>query len=301
MNFLDLFSGIGGFRLGAKWAGLEFKNEFHSDIEEFPNKVYAKHFPNSIQLGDIRNINGHGLKKEYGSDWITTGGFPCQDISIAGKGAGLSGSRSGLWFEMQRIISELQPRYAIMENVPALTFRGLDRVLGSLADIGYDAEWTVISARDIGASHLRKRIWIVAYTNQNGFNANSKPGSLGTSIYQQSTRPIDAHQTRRIDSISSTENNVPNPHEIGWEVWPGNQDGGKESERGRQTIGSKNRSISEMFQAYNGHLQWQRTFEPEFVRVVDGIPNQLDRIGSCGNSIVPQIAELIFRLCELNK
>jgi DNA (cytosine-5)-methyltransferase 1 len=240
-NFLDLFSGIGGFRLGAQWAGMEFENEFHSDIEKFPNKVYAKHFPSSIQLGDVTKIETARLV-EYGTDWIITGGFPCQDISIAGKGAGLDGERSGLWFEMQRIISELQPRYAIMENVPALTFRGLDRVLGSLADIGYDASWTIISARDIGASHLRKRIWIIAYPEQR----NDKELEIQqTTLHSEITEPPN----RFMYALN---------HILG-QATKSNCDG-------------------------NGN----------------GLPNQLDRIGACGNSIVPEIAKILFELCEKN-
>lgn len=279
MNFLDLFSGIGGFRLGAQWAGMNFENEFHSDIEEYPNKVYAKHFPNSIQLGDVAKINGHQLKKQYGNEWIITGGFPCQDISIAGKGAGLSGSRSGLWFEMQRIIGELRPRYAIMENVPALTFRGLDRVLGSLADIGYDAEWTVISARDIGAPHLRKRIWIIVYpSKQQSTVCDSEPSEQGQIEFGR----------------VGCKDELPNTSQVGRR----GRDSQERRTRETESIGPQDGQLAKMVQANNGHLQWQRTFEPEFVRVVDGIPNQLDRIGACGNSIVPQIAELIFKLCE---
>jgi len=283
VNFLDLFSGIGGFRLGAEWAEMKFENELHSDIEEFANKVYAKHFPNSIQLGDVAKINGHQLKKQYGNEWIITGGFPCQDISLAGKGAGLSGSRSGLWFEMQRIIGELQPRYAIMENVPALTFRGLDRVLGSLADIGYDAEWTVISARDIGAPHLRKRIWIIAYpSKQQSTVCDSEPSEQGQIEFGR----------------MGSKDELPNTDEIRHDGRHSKGDCKPKGTDWNEKVRCENWSLPQMVQANNGHLQWQRTFEPEFVRVVDGIPNQLDRIGACGNSIVPQIAELIFRLCE---
>lgn len=165
-NFCDLFSGIGGFRLAAEWAGYNFKHEFHSDIDTYANKVYAKHFPNSIQLGDITKINWHEVKEKYKGEWIVTGGFPCQDISIAGKGAGLAGSRSGLWFEMQKAISILRPRFVIAENVGALTFRGLDAVLLSLAEIGYDVEWQDIRASDVGAPHRRERIWLIAYAHE---------------------------------------------------------------------------------------------------------------------------------------
>ena len=161
-NYIDLFSGIGGFRLGAEWAGMKFDNEFHSDIDDYANKVYALRFPKSIQLGDITKIDTEKLKRYYPGEWIITGGFPCQDISIAGKGAGITGARSGLWFEMWRLIRDLRPRFAIMENVGMLVHRGLREVLGSLAEIGYDAEWNDIWASDLGALHCRPRIWIIA-------------------------------------------------------------------------------------------------------------------------------------------
>jgi DNA (cytosine-5)-methyltransferase 1 len=141
--------------------GLRFDAHYYSEVDDYAIRVYQQRFPDAIGLGDIRAIHGADLPR---GDWIISGGFPCQDISVAGKGAGLAGSRSGLWFEYARLISELRPRYAIMENVGALSFRGLDAVLGSLAEIGYDAEWQDIRASDVGAPR-RERLWIVAYPN----------------------------------------------------------------------------------------------------------------------------------------
>jgi DNA (cytosine-5)-methyltransferase 1 len=167
-NYLDLFSGIGGFAFAAYMAGMKFKNHLCSDIEPWCQKLYKLRFPDSVQLGDITKIDTSELIETYGTEWIITGGFPCQDISIAGKGKGLidengNTTRSGLWFEYWRIIRDLRPRFAIMENVAALTFRGLDAVLGSLAEIKYDCEWQNIRASDVGAPHRRERIWIIAY------------------------------------------------------------------------------------------------------------------------------------------
>lgn len=186
-HFLDLFSGIGGFALGAYWAGLRFDNHFYSEIDEYAIRVYQQRFPDAVGLGDITKIDG--AKLPHG-EWIISGGFPCQDISVAGKGAGLAGKRSGLWFEYARLIGELRPRYAIMENVGALTFRGLDAVLGSLAEIGYDAEWQDIRASDVGAPHRRERIWIVAYPMRDGRDEwraecerfGGRTSSIGTSM-----------------------------------------------------------------------------------------------------------------------
>jgi DNA (cytosine-5)-methyltransferase 1 len=162
-NYLDLFSGIGGFSLAARWAGLDIANHYHSDISEFGNKVYRRHFPGAISLGDIRGIDGRQLKKDSKEPWIICGGFPCQDISTAGSQRGITGSRSGLWWEMHRIIDELRPEAVLIENVSALRNKGLERVLFSLASIGFDAEWETVSAAEAGAPHLRKRVWIAAY------------------------------------------------------------------------------------------------------------------------------------------
>jgi DNA (cytosine-5)-methyltransferase 1 len=172
--FLDLFAGIGGFALGAQWAGMHFDGHYFSEVDDYAIRTYQRRFPDAIPLGDIRGIRASDLPP---GDWIIAGGFPCQDISLAGKGAGLEGARSGLWFEYARIIGELRPRFAIMENVGALVSRGLDRVLGSLAALGYDAEWQDIRASDVGAPHRRERIWIVAYPMRDGWG--SEEGAAG--------------------------------------------------------------------------------------------------------------------------
>lgn len=164
--YLDLFAGIGGFALGAYWAGMEFDGHYFSEVDPYAISVYQKRFPDAVCLGDVRSIGG-GSQLPHG-DWFFSGGFPCQDISIAGKGAGLEGSRSGLWFEYARLIGELRPKYALIENVGALAVRGLQQVLCSLADVGYNAVWQDIRACDLGAPHRRERIWIVAYPESDG-------------------------------------------------------------------------------------------------------------------------------------
>lgn len=166
MNYLDLFSGIGGFALAAQWAGFEFEHHFISEIDEYANRVYARHFPRAVQLGDVKRIKAKELRGQYDGPWLVTGGYPCQDLSTAGKQAGIMrGKRSNLWFEMHRIIDELRPEAILVENVPALSYQGLDRCLFCLAASGYDAEWQTISAASTGAPHIRERLWIVAYPN----------------------------------------------------------------------------------------------------------------------------------------
>lgn len=155
----SLFSGIGGIELGLEMTG-GFRTLWHSEIEPYACEVLAKHWPGVPNLGDITKINWNEIDRPD----VICGGFPCQDISVAGKGAGIAeGTRSGLWFEFRRAIGVLRPRYVIIENVSALVIRGLDIVLADLAQAGYDAEWADIRAADVGAPHRRERIFIVAY------------------------------------------------------------------------------------------------------------------------------------------
>ncbi len=164
LNMLDLFAGIGGFALGARLAGVPVVSHFYSEIDPYAQQVYTKNFPTATALGDVRSIDGQQLRRAHPGRWLLCGGFPCQDLSYSGFRRGIAaGQRSGLWWEMHRVIRELQPDLVIAENVPGLQDRGLDRVLLSLADIGFDAEWDVVSAAEVGAPHLRKRLWIVAY------------------------------------------------------------------------------------------------------------------------------------------
>ena len=164
MNVLDLFSGIGGFSLGLERAGM--RTVAFCEIEPYCRAVLAKRWPGVPCYGDIRELTAARLDADGIAVDVICGGFPCQDISFAGKGAGLAGARSGLWGEYRRLISELEPRWVVVENVSALLSRGLGDVLGNLAKIGYDAEWHCIPAAYVGAPHRRDRIWIVAYPSR---------------------------------------------------------------------------------------------------------------------------------------
>lgn len=362
MNMLDLFSGIGGFRLGAELAGMKFDKTYHSDIDEYANKVYAKHWPESVQLGDITKIDFEELKD--GNEFIVTGGFPCQDISIAGRGAGIEGSRSGLWSEMFRAIRILRPKFAIIENVSAITFRGLDRVLTDLAEIGMSAEWQDLRASDMGAPQKRERIWVVAYSGQqpegmqsNGFDnkwQQCKEKKFGTSerdrftnsrqnvAYSTSDRRTgqrgDATVKERLQQKSrdawklegrfkGCSTNVADSLHSGLQTQRAEQQTtgttGKSSEISNAKIERMERSWEErdaiieedgrkkIFMCSNkrdgSYKQWAA--EPHVGMLVDGLPPDLDRfkgrltndkyerknqLRCLGNSIVPQIAELLF-------
>lgn len=162
LSLLDLFSGIGAFSLGLEATGL-FRTAAFCEIEKYPRAVLKRHWPEVPCYDDVRNISAARLASDGLQIDAICGGFPCQDISLAGKGAGLDGERSGLWSEIARLVGELEPRFLIVENVSALLGRGLDRVLRDLAALGYDAEWHCIPASYVGLRHLRDRIWIVAY------------------------------------------------------------------------------------------------------------------------------------------
>jgi len=153
----SLFAGIGGFDLGFERAGFEIA--WQVEINEWCRGVLRKHFLKAERFDDVRTVGSYNLRPVD----VLAGGFPCQDISSAGRMAGIDGERSGLWSEYARIIGELRPRFVVVENVAALLERGMGRVLGDLASLGYDAEWEVVSACAVGAPHMRKRVWIVAY------------------------------------------------------------------------------------------------------------------------------------------
>lgn len=161
-KLLDLFSGIGGFSLGLERSGA-FKTVAFCEIESFPRAVLKKHWPHVPQYNDVRKLTAARLAADGIEVDAICGGFPCQDVSLAGRRAGLAGKRSGLWVEFARLISELRPRIVIVENTPGLLSKGMGTVLGDLAAIGFDAEWHCLPASALGARHKRNRVWIVAY------------------------------------------------------------------------------------------------------------------------------------------
>ena len=272
LRVLDLFSGIGGFSLGLERTG-GFETVAFCEIEPFPRRVLAKHWPEVPCYEDVRTLTGARLAADgiAGID-VITGGFPCQDLSVAGRRAGLGeGTRSGLWSEIVRLIGELRPRYVIVENVANLLSgpserRGgwFGRVLGDLAEIGFDAVWDCLPAGNLGAPHERDRVWLVAYSSGQGLeglrsafgNAPEIP-DLGCNIAR-----ANAAKIQRLHGIQHNWLCAEPDRVADWPAW--------------------------------GGQQWPET-EPLLCRVDDGLPDRVGRTAACGNAVVPQIPELIGR------
>jgi DNA (cytosine-5)-methyltransferase 1 len=354
MNVLDLFSGIGGFSLGLERAGMRTVAFCESD--EYCRAVLRRHWPDVPVWDDVRTLTFHegrlaadtikrrileatevcagregagilGSTNEHQCTPVyidvICGGFPCQDISVAGKGAGIAGERSILWKEFARIIGEVRPRYIIVENVAALLGRGLSVVLGDLAALGYDAEWHCIPACAVGAPHRRDRVWIVAYPGCGNGNARqwatSRSDQPGSNIYDQRCSEDVAHAARHVrgeQAQGGTE------WQRTWQcgqqsdvAYAGDQGQLQQSgivgeERGRVGNGCEDvayadgrrceqrdegkRSIPIINPQNNGQSDWWLT-EPDVGRVAHGVPARVDRLRALGNSLVPQIAEMIGR------
>lgn len=284
----SLFSGIGGFELGLERAIPNAKTIWQCEQNAFAQKVLKKHWPDVPIYDDIKEMK-HGSIDIVD---IICGGFPCQDISQAGKGKGIAnGERSGLWFEMLRIIDIVQPRIAIAENVTAITQkgRGMDIVISSLAKIGYDVEWIDVRASDEGAPHKRERIFFVAYPN--GFSDWRKHKTRILHNKERNTK----NNTKKIRSNgNATFRNICENND-GTRCEPTNTI----SERTQISIEGKHPSVK-MFgsesQERRVNTYWSKgTIESPICRVDDGISNRVDRLKALGNAIVPQCSETIGR------
>ena len=279
MRVLDLFSGIGGFSLGLEWAGME--TVAFCEIDEFCRKILNKHWPDVPQYNDVRTLT----KERLNNDGITNisvlcGGFPCQDISVAGNQAGISkNTRSGLWSECARLLGEIRPQYAIFENVTALlNGAGGDwfkRVLWDISKVGYDAEWHCIPASELGAYHHRDRVWIICYPNSTQRERRSLPGGVFKSQSEFNSRGGNGRTSENVaDTISQRQ-----PRQGQYE-----QSIFAEAFKNRQTVN-----------AFAGGTPDIWKTQSSLGRVADGVPNRSHRLKGLGNAVVPQVVELIGR------
>ena len=300
MTFGSLFAGIGGIDLGFERAGLECR--WQVEIDDYARKVLAKHWPKVHRHDDVRTWpNEHAEPVD-----IIAGGFPCQDISYAGKGAGLDGERSGLFYEVMRIVSVMGPRFVVLENVAALLTRGIDDVLGSLASLGYDAEWHCIPAAAVGAPHIRDRVFIVGYAA----SERQQRASLG------GTNQSDACEgSRNAEPSRRSEARVPralsDPIGERCDAWSRNVESQRHEEDGSQfdnsgEVPDANGKGLAKRQRQDPSGAWaycraqparsgQWLVEPAVGRVAHGVPRRVDRLRCLGNAVVPQVAEYVAR------
>ena len=244
MNELALFAGAGGGILGGHLLG--WRTVCAVEWEAYPASVLVarqndKVLPPFPIWDDVQTFDG---KPWRGIIDVVSGGFPCQDISAAGGGAGITGARSSMWGHMARIIGEVRPRYAFVENSPMLTTRGLGTVLRDLATMGYDAEWCVLGANDVGARHQRDRIWILAYSNsksnaQRGFDTSISEISRQRNIQQRrSGRNVNGiSQSASNEEMDSRQQDIFSHSEHDRNGWGKQQSKSIEEKNGRHSIG----------------------------------------------------------------
>ncbi len=334
MNELALFSGAGGGILGGRLLG--WLTVAAVELEKYPREILLQRQRDGILpcfpvWDDVRTFDGRPWK---GLVDVVSGGFPCQDISAAGKGAGIEGSRSGLWAEMHRIVCEVRPRYVFVENSPMLASRGLGRVLGDLAASGYDAAWMVLGAADVGAPHRRERIWILAADSErgdvfshselfgDGWREQQQEGvetaaggadgveSRGNVAYATSERlqeskrqPTDVpEQDEKRASDGASRNGQAEgafPHAL--QQWQGRQQCGEEVENADAHADLSGREEQRgSCSAAEEHASAERcgwwSSEPAVGRVAHGVAHRLDRLKAIGNGQVPLVAAVAFKV-----
>lgn len=308
LRVLDLFSGIGGFSLGLERTG-GFETVAFCEIEDYPRRVLAKHWPGVPIYDDVRTLTGNRLAADGITADVICGGFPCQDLSTAGNQAGIDAERSGLWSKFARLVGELRPRFAIVENVSALLSgpserpgQWFGRVLGDLATLGYDAEWNCIPASAVGAPHRRDRVWIIAYPGEVRCDAGRAAEPLqGTRLVGEcfADQPMaDADGIACAQGRASYATKIEGRRQsdrggIVANVSDTEQSGLEGQQRPQFAAGAGTRFAIDVGagRARFGTSQWG--FEPELGRVADGIPNRVERIAALGNAVVPQIPEII--------
>ena len=279
---LDLFSGIGGITKALEqWVrpitycesdryaqGILLSRMASGDIRKAPI------------WDDVRTLHERVLPC---TPDIIYGGFPCQDISVAGNGKGLDGERSGLFFEIVRLAEELKPQFLFLENVPAIRTRGLARVIEELIKVGYDCRWCMLSAAEIGANHKRERWFLLAYSNSDEYRG-AKPGVIGETQNLSGVNRTKDSTSRIISGASTIRTNSQHVADTDSQSKSGLSRRAQEKQSGIRT--SSKQAIRNSWWAV----------EPNVGRVAHGIPNRLDRLKSLGNSVVPEQAKKAFEI-----
>ena len=294
LKVLDTFSGIGGFALAAQMVG-GFETIAFCEIEPYCQKVLNKNFPGIPIHDDIRTLTVKSLGDRgiTGID-VITGGSPCQDLSIANpNGRGLEGKRSGLFFELMRVVRECRPRYIILENVANLLSsnkgRDMGTVLWELSQSGYDAEWQVVSAASVGAPHLRERVFVVA-ANRDGKRCNNR------SDLERDDANLLAQKRQTSEDFKQRSGRQRIPSSICEVDAYANRP--RREEFDTSPIANEPRHSS-------GTLVEERNYwgtEPGILRVDARVPRRVDRIKGLGNAVVPQVAAIALqRVLELDR
>lgn len=263
MTIGSLFSGIGGLELGLEWAGLG-PVMWQVEIDPKCRNCLAKHWPDAERFEDVCKVGSAELKPVD----IICGGFPCQDVSSAGKRAGLSGARSGLWSEMARVIGELRPRWVVIENVASGGRKWVDAIRIELDRLGYGSLPIPLSAADCGAWHERARIFVVAYTRG---EHEYEP------LYKEQSVNIGGEARQVFERGGETAAHT-DPQQL----------------RQRLRRSERPNGLRQAFAKQ--HCGWET--EPNLARVVPGFPGRVDRERALGNSVVPQCAEVIGNIIK---
>ena len=282
----SMFAGIGGIELGFESTG-RFETKWQIERDKYANQVLAKHWPSVDRWKDVKTFPPRPVS-DWGCD-VIAGGFPCQDLSFAGKGAGLAGKRSGLFYEVIRVAGIIRPRAIVLENVAALYVRGLDVVLGELAQIGYSSEWHCVSAASVGAPHRRDRVFIIGYL---AHSISTRAGNKdGTTCRQKrkATNALKPATLRQGNGQTLSKGTDASSADCGIVADSDN----KQCKGCEQETLLRQSRLSREFgrSCENGQTQWAT--EPAVGRVAHGVSRRVDRLKCLGNAVVPQCAAIV--------
>jgi DNA (cytosine-5)-methyltransferase 1 len=290
----SLFTGIAGLDMGLDLAGAVTSWAWQCEKDPHARAVLAHHYPTVKRYEDVREVDEHAARPD-----LICGGFPCQDISNAGKRAGIDGERSGLWAEFARIVRVLRPRVVFVENVRALLVRGADRVLGDLAELGFDAEWEVFRASDVGAPHLRERLFVLAYSDRDGIRQLAERDQRGGRREREAERgdaePVDGGAQLANAECAGREGllrGVPSGQRRQAVAQPGRRDVA-DTDGGRRQCGDL-RHIHRFPPGPAAISGWDGP-QPAICRGDDGVPGRSHRLRLLGNAVVRQQAALAWR------